>query len=297
MTALPASNPKSGSLGDRVKKGIRNSLFCCISILLISANVFAQEIPSSEVDFTEYTRGKIQKEFTDVTVTTNSPLVINIGDIKVNLHRIYGFCNSNHAQCSDQLDHYVQSLSQAIKESNTPPDKNSVRLIVRTSEYLKNSTQSGSVIISRPLLEGFVILPIIDTPRTVRGVSDKDLKLLSLSQDELFELGRTNLQANLKPLSEVAKPVKAGQIGTIQGTIYDPSRIISQSDWASLAEAQGGTLLVAMPTTDTLLYTSESTPVAIDALRTLSKQIISKATNPLTDKVLKWSSSGWQVLQ
>jgi len=51
-----------------------------------------------------------------------------------------------------------------------------------------------------------------------------------------------------------------------------------------------------VPTTDIVLYIGEDSPVAIDALRTLAKQLRQRAPNPLSDVLLRWRSAGWEVV-
>jgi hypothetical protein len=63
-----------------------------------------------------------------------------------------------------------------------------------------------------------------------------------------------------------------------------------------LAQAQHGELVIAVPTTDQVLYISESTPAAIDALRALSRRLGSRSQNPLApETLLRWSDGQWKV--
>ena len=67
--------------------------------------------------------------------------------------------------------------------------------------------------------------------------------------------------------------------------------------WAPLAAAQNGTLIVAVPATDAVFYIGEDTPAAIDALRTLARNVFSRAPNRLTETLLRWSDAGWEVVK
>jgi hypothetical protein len=139
---------------------------------------------------------------------------------------------------------------------------------------------------------------VLDTQRAVRPLDDRDLRKLNMSQNQLFELGGENLQAALKPLADSAKPVGSGQIGAITGSVYEVGRVAILSQWAHLANAQQDVLVVALPTTDMVLYISESTPSAIDALRTLSKGTAAKSSNPLSPTaVFKWTAERWTPVQ
>lgn len=259
-----------------------------------------QEVPTGQPEFTEYVAAKLKQELGSVPVSVKSPLTLSAGPLRISLDRIYGFCKSNSQDCSVEVEGYVKGASQVIKERNTPLDKTAVRLVVRSNEYIKRAQSSlgpdGPTLQSKPFVEGLVVVPVLDTPRAIRPLDNRDLTALKLSQDELLELGRTNLAANMKPLSEVANPAGAGQIGSVGGNVFDTSRVLLLSQWAPLAHSQGGTLLVSLPATDVLLYASESSAIAIDALRTLTRNVMSKAPNPLSAAVLKWTAGGWELV-
>jgi uncharacterized protein YtpQ (UPF0354 family) len=136
----------------------------------------------------------------------------------------------------------------------------------------------------------------LDTPRALRPLDDRDLKKLGLSQDEIFALGAENLRNTLQPLSDKAKPVASAQIGSITGSVYEVGRVAVLSQWASLAAAQNGTLLISMPSTDVVLYVSEGTNVAVDALRTLATRTSAQSSNPLSPLVLKWTQERWELV-
>ncbi|WP_343732326.1 hypothetical protein [Duganella sp.] len=55
----------------------------------------------------------------------------------------------------------------------------------------------------------------------------------------------------------------------------------------------GGTLLIAVPSPDVILYISESSASAIDALAALAKSTAAKSQTPLSPAVFKWSAQGW----
>lgn len=54
--------------------------------------------------------------------------------------------------------------------------------------------------------------------------------------------------------------------------------------------------LVAAPTTNLLLYIGEDSPAAIEALRTLVRNVMSQAPNRLSGTLLRWREGGWDVL-
>ena len=271
-----------------------------IVVACISSLTNAETVPSSEPEFTEFVAQAVRNQVGESPVLVMGPLTLKMGDFQVNLDRVYKFCVSNSQKCSAAIDQYIKSVIEVQQQQNMPIDVKSVMLILRSSDYINRAQASlhgeGTSIQMKPFVEGLVLVAALDTPRATRPLFERDAKKLNLTQDQLMDLGSENLTANLKPLSEKTKAVKSGQIGSITGSIFEVSRIALHSQWDELAKEQGGKLLLALPTTDVVLFISEDSPVAIDALRTLSINMATKAPNPLTPKIiLRWSSDDWKI--
>jgi hypothetical protein len=267
----------------------------------LSGTVAAQPVPTDEATFTEHVAGLLRKEVGDTSVVVASPLTIKIGELQANLDRIFAFCKRNADNCSAEIDRYVKGAAQVHKERSAPPAREAVRVVLRSTQYVQAAQSSvggsGAEIQPRPFLDGLVALPVLDSPRALRMLGPKANEQLGLSAQEVYDLGIANLKKELKPLMEIAKVASRGQIGQIVGDSFHPSRILLNESWAPLAQAQGGTLIVAAPATDAVFYISEDTPVAIDALRALVRNVMSRAPNRLSNVLLRWKESGWEVVQ
>jgi uncharacterized protein YtpQ (UPF0354 family) len=270
---------------------------------VFSAYTFAlaQEVPTGEAAFTEYVASQLRRETEGAAVNVKGPLTLALGGIQANLDRIFAFCRSNPSGCSREISNYVKATAQVYNGRSTPPSKEAVRVVVRPQAYVTASQAAlpkGALKLqSRPLAGGLVILPAIDTPRAIRMLTEKDMQDLRLSADEIFRLGLANLSHRLKPLTEVTEAVRPGQIGHISGDVYDSSRLAMFESWSPLAKAQGGKLIVAAPATDTVLYISDETPIAIDALRTLANSVSARAPNRLSGELLRWTPKQWEVVR
>jgi hypothetical protein len=51
-----------------------------------------------------------------------------------------------------------------------------------------------------------------------------------------------------------------------------------------------------LPTNGAVLYIGEDTPIAIDALRTPSRNVMSRAPNRLADILHRWTPKGWRAV-
>ena len=259
----------------------------------------AQGIPTDEAGFTAYVAEQMQKAAGDVAVTIKGPLTLSVGSIQANLDRIHSYCKANPAGCGGEIDTYVKAAADTIRTKTLPPTREALRLVVRTAQYrdlAQRQVAPTTLVPARPLVSGLVVMPMLDLPRTIRGLNEKDSAALGLATKEVYEVATANLRNSLKALMEVAKPVGQGQIGQLAGDVYHSSRLVLLDSWAPLAQAQGGVLIVAAPATDTVFYIADDSPVAIDALRTLVKNVLGRAPNKLTGLLLRWTPTGWQIV-
>lgn len=262
----------------------------------------AQDVPRDEPSFTEFVANALRKEVGNDVVVVKGRLTLGLGEIQANLDRIYRFCGADASACPAEVDRYVKGAAQVHRDRNAPPTRESVRIVIRSSKYVQAAAAAAVdksqalALMPRPFLEGMVTLPVLDSPRTLKMLGPKDASALGLSEQEAYELGLANLRKDLKPVMEVAKVAGKGQIGQLVGDTFHPSRMLLTDTWAPLAQAQGGVLVAAMPANDVVLYISEDTPVALDALRALVNRVLSRAPNPLSGALLRWSDSGWQLV-
>jgi hypothetical protein len=303
-------NKRSGVVSETVRIRIapevsRSTLSwrsCCLvaaAFFILTTLVHAEEVPRDVSEFTDAVAIELRQQVGETSVIVKGPLTLGLGDLQLNLDRIFAFCRGNAAGCQAQVDSYVKGAAETYRTVTAPPNKSSVRLVVRTSEYIETirSVPQGAKPIEiqpRPFADGLFVLPVLDSPRTVRYLAESDNAKLEMTADEIYQLGLTNLTKELRPLMEVAKVAKHGQIGELTGNVYDPSRLILLDSWAPLVQAQAGVLIVAIPATDALFYVGEDTPKAIDALRALSKTVLTRAPAKLSGNLYRWRASGWE---
>jgi len=261
----------------------------------------AQDVPKGKAAFTEYVAAQFRREMGGAGVVVKGPLRLAIGGMQANLDRIFGYCSQTVTGCEREISNYVEGIAQATKDRAALPTRETVRVIVRTRQYVAAAwaamPKDAQKLQPRELAGGLVMLPAIDMPRTIRSATPGDSDVLGISTDELFELGLTNLRAQLKPLMEVATAAKQGQIGHLSSDIYDSSRLALHESWSPLAKAQGGKLIVAVPATNAVLYIGDDAPVAIEAFRLFVKSVWARTANPLSTELLRWTPTRWEVVR
>jgi len=262
--------------------------------------VQAQPIPADEPAFTAFVAERIRAEIRGTPVVIKGPLTLSIGPLQANLDRIYAFCKADASACSREISTYVSGVKATTSSRNEPPTKEALRVVVRTADYMQHALREVGArgpALMRPLADGLVIVPVLDSPQTIKVFNDKDRAALGLTPGQVFDVAIANLGRSLKPLMAVAKAVPSGQFGTLKGDYYQTSRLALIDSWAPLAQAQGGVLIVAVPSPDLVIYSSEDSSAAIDALRTLAKNMMARAPKPLSGSLLRWTPKGWQLVR
>ena len=59
---------------------------------------------------------------------------------------------------------------------------------------------------AKTLADGLVLVPVLDSSRTVRILTVKDGTALKLTTKEIYEVALANLRKSTKALADVAKP-------------------------------------------------------------------------------------------
>jgi len=264
-----------------------------------TSSVSAQNIPTDEPGFTAYVAERLRKAVGDAPVRVQAPLTLSMGTLQANLDRIYAYCRTNPGGCSREIETYVRGAAESTRTQSEAPTREALRVVVRSTQYQQGATgqlSPAALVPARTLVDGLVLMPVLDSSRTVRMLTARDSAALKLTTNQVYEVAVANLRKATKVLTDVAKPVEQGQIGRLTGDFYYPSRLVLVDSWTPLARAQRGILIVAAPAADTVLYIAEDSPVAIDALRTLARNVMARAPNKLTSLLLRWTPAGWQIV-
>ena len=260
--------------------------------------------PKDEGAFVSYVAGRIarvsgtkvvpaERLSLNVSATDGSPL------LTANLDRVWSACQRVRERCAAFVDEYVASIASMIEERSRPPEKEALRIIIRPKSYLETakSEDPAKALLVRPFVGDLAMTLVIDGARSIRSAQRQDLDRLKLSVDEAFEIAKQNLRTReLKPLDAVLKPITGRAIGYLEESAYESSRLILHEDWKRYA-GETGTLIVAIPGTNFLIYGSGANPEATDALRAFALEVARKSQRPLSPLVFLWRPQGWEIVR
>jgi uncharacterized protein YtpQ (UPF0354 family) len=282
-------------------------LWVVLAAALFACPVAAQPDPSPPRDegaFVKYVAGRIARvsgtkvEPADrlslnVSATDGSPL------LTANLDRVWSACQRLRERCAAFVDEYVASVSSMIDERSRPPQKEALRIIIRPKSYLESvkGDDAAHAPLARPFMGDLAAVLVIDGASSLRSAQREDLAALKLSEDEAFELAKQNLRTReLKPLDAVLKPITGKAIGYLEENAYESSRLLLHEDWKKYA-GEVGTLIVAVPATNFLIYGSGANPEATGALRALALDVARKSQRPLSPLLFRWRPQGWEIVR
>ena len=272
------------------------------SALVLSNAAFADPVPVDDPGFTDAITEQLRTALPDEHVVVVGPQRLTIGNagFTVNLAHLSQLCHANAGKCDDESARYVAGVTKAFQEMNKPPAPAQVRIAVRSARmaqaYVASTRATGLTLQVQPFVEGLVSTVVIDSPASLRWASSKDLEALKLDPAALRELARGNTHAAMQPLASVAQPAAKGQLGAINGDAYTASRALFPADWAPMAKAQDGVLIIAMPRPTTILYVGDDTPHALETLRSVAREQMAGVPDALGDQLLRWTPEGWKTL-
>jgi hypothetical protein len=257
-----------------------------------------QSIPTDEKEFTKYVAKRLRKELPGEKVRVKGLLTVTVERTNVNLDRIFLFCQRNQEGCAAEVATYVKSVADIRAGRGTEPTKEAIRLIVRSAAYVRQVQQipgAETGIKVKQLVEDLFAIPVLDRPRSTRLVTVEDHARLGMTADEVYEAGVANLRKILHPLP--ARAMRRGEIGAVTSDYFAPGRLVLHDSWRQIAEAQKGVLIVAVPAADRVLYVSDDSAEFIGALRTVVREVSKQSSNPLSEQLLRWTPSGWEIVK
>lgn len=264
-------------------------------------------VPEGEAGFTAWMAKRIQAQLPDTRVEVDSPLTLKLRQadgeeiLQANLDRIFDYCNRSPVHCEDSVSQYVEGVSEYVEDRGGHAlEASMVRIAVRPREYLESTRRHSPAdaprILARPLTGELMEVAVVDFPASIRLSTTEDAKTLGLTEQAVFELGRKNLRATLKPLGDYPQPTADASFRYLADSPYESSRLALHAEWQAVARMLGGELIVAVPAPDLLFY-GRGGSNAVGALRAIAGKAADDSDRPLSASVFKWTEKGWQEIR
>jgi hypothetical protein len=181
-----------------------------------------------------------------------------------------------------------------LAHAEAPPK---VALQSLTVSLLPAESARDRKLFTRPFAGPLAQVLMLASPDTVVPLSEKDLKALKTTEAAAWTRALANLRAVVKEPIE-GKPFVDDAPGVIVGQFanaYGGGRVILHERWEAIAKAGGGDLHVAVPSRETIAWTSRPTPREANALRWLAQTMVEHEFHPLAPTILRWTAKGWEL--
>lgn len=262
---------------------------------------------ADEASFTKQIGDRLLRELPGLRVEISGPLTLKINQtdgahiLQANLDRIFSFCSKAAEQCDAATSQYIAGVSGAVKDRIRPIEPSMIRLNVRPRRGLESAQQQlppdAPRIVLRPFAGDLALTAVLDFPTAMRMFTNEDAKKLGISEDQAIEIGRSNLRASLKPITDFPPPTAEQSFRYLGDSPYESSRLILHSDWAPVAKALGGSLIVGVPSSNLLVYGRGDSELAVDAIRAFVRDTVRKTDRPLSTSLFRWTENGWEEVR
>jgi len=204
------------------------------------------------------------------------------------------------AACSAQQTRAAEPSAQPravaaapLENGNQKAARARLRAVIRDQSFLDHLSESvRASTISEPFSGRMVILYMVDDQGAARGAQAADLTESGVARDALRAVAEWNLA------SVLGDPVSCRSHSVTEGAphrYYESSRLLLDKQWADLA-AQAGTVVVAVPSNDTLLVACNPTPDILQKLSAVVQNTYPQAARPVSPALLTWGKDGWKEL-
>jgi len=168
-----------------------------------------------------------------------------------------------------------------------------LRAVIRDQSFLERLPESERAsTISEPFSARMVILYMVDDRGAARGAQASDLVESGVTRDALRAVVEWNLSSLLgDPVSCTSHALTE----PAHGRYYESSRLLLDKQWAELA-AKAGTVVVAVPSNDTLFVACNPTPEILQKLAVVVQNTLPQAPRPVSPSLLSWSKDGWKEM-
>ena len=168
-----------------------------------------------------------------------------------------------------------------------------LRAVIRDQSFLEHLPESvRKSTITEPFSGRMVILYMVDDRGAARGAQAADLAESGVTRDAL----RAVVEWNLSNLLRDPVSCTSHTLGEpAHHEYYESSRLLLDKQWADLT-ARSGSVVVAVPSNDTLFVACNPTPDTLQKLSVVVQNTFPRSPRPVSPALLSWSADGFREL-
>lgn len=211
------------------------------------------------------------------------------------LYNLYSYCQRNINNCGQAIVARAWQFKVAHQNGDPPISKSNLRVVVRDGEHVDELKQRYGDDINalvEPLCGDLWAIVVEDSPTMVSYPKPAEIKALGLSVDDGLKLALANTKAALKKGVPNLTPKDKADLSVFVGDDFVTTFAFPEL-WAPVAQTFGGTLIVAVPSTDQMFIVGDDTPDALELMHKAVDDEWAHAERPLSKSLYGWTEKGW----
>jgi len=225
-----------------------------------------------------------------LTLTNRSGLVAN-------LDRIWGGCEARPDACDSEVATFVAGVRDVVQRGTAKATKDQLVALVRDQAYVDAMpADARKALVLDPLVADLVVLYAVDLGTSVRGAQQHDLADAGISRRNLAAVSQQNVAARLEGTGAVECEGPGVQILAHENYL-ESSRLLLTKTWADLAASSKGSVVVAVPTAELVVFACNPDAVVLAKVEQAADHFWRASDRPISRTLLKWSPQGWRELR
>lgn len=230
----------------------------------------------------------------------SDPLQINVSghpewdEAALNLHRVFGYCQTIDAQtCDAELARLVIALTAQVNAAS----QSDLRIIVRDAAYWSYAValadKNGEVPVHRQIGDDLFAILAIDSPETIRVATSGDLQEFGVDEAEAWQRAAEQTGLVIPPLP-LNQDFSQGLIG-FENDEYTGTMLIYLPQWAQIAERAGPDLAVTITSDQLVVAGLLPDGQELEEFRTLVEQDCAAAPRCISPHVYRFRDGNWVI--
>ncbi len=238
---------------------------------------------------------RARRAMADADISVIGEDLVRVDDQEVAMDSLRAICDRDPDSCDQRMDDWIAALAEAREAQNTPARPEQLRPVLKHVDFVATMRRGAPELadLTRRFVGDVHVVLVVDFPRVTRGLDPDDLEALGMTVEEAHARAIANLREHHGDLPVEPMPNGLKALGPTDG--YAAARLLMHGEFAAVAEATEGELVVA-PCNRDLVILGSRTPETIEALREASIRAYRYVDHPITRALWRWTPEGWVVL-
>jgi len=237
---------------------------------------------------------RARRAMADADISVVGVDLVRVDEREFAMDALRVICERDPDSCDQRMDAWIAALAEAREAENTPATPEQLRPVLKHVDFVAIVRRDAPELadLSRRLVGDVHVLLVVDFPRLTRALEPEDLEALGMTIEEAHERAIANLREHHGDLPVEPMPNGLKAMGPTDG--YAAARLLLHEQWASIAEANGGDLIVAPCNRDLVILGSSE---QVEPLLEASIRAYRYVDHPITKALWRWTPEGWVTFE